>query len=110
MSVQRIRKLERQARRMPTAPRVGRQSWTDPWGDDVLIDRDQNDNLIGKTVGAIPKGATGTVAIYSGDPGFEVATGETIDTPYNAFADVADDKWVAIIFINGHPYMIATEC
>jgi len=65
--------------------------------------------VIGKTSGAIAKGSSGTVKVYNGTAGSESDSGSTI-TAYNPFADVADDKWVAAMQINGQWYLVAAEC
>jgi hypothetical protein len=65
--------------------------------------------VIGKTSGAIDKGSSGTVKDYNGTAGSEADSGSTI-TAFNAFADVADGKWVAAMQINGQWYLVAAEC
>ncbi len=65
--------------------------------------------VIGKTDGAIDKGASGTVKVYHGTAGSESDSGRTI-TASNLFADVADHKWVAAAQINGQWYLVAAEC
>lgn len=65
--------------------------------------------VIGKTAGAISKGASGTVNVYNGTAGSEASSGSAI-TAYNAFGDVGAGKWVAAAQINGQWYLIAAEC
>jgi hypothetical protein len=49
----------------------------------------------GKTIaGAIGKGATGTINIYTGALGSETDSGQTMPNVYNRFANAAAGKWV----------------
>jgi hypothetical protein len=72
---------------------------------------DQNARYLGKADSAIAAGASGTVRIYSGTTkGSESDTGVTITSVYNRFADVADEAWVHIAYIDGGWELTAAEC
>lgn len=65
---------------------------------------------LGKTTVAHDKGETEEVAIYSGETkGEETDTEETEDA-YNRFADLATDKWVILMHVDGGWELIAGEC
>ena len=69
---------------------------------------------IGKTSSAWEKGTLATITLYeSGSPPYETADSppETIANCVNKFADVPNDKWVALARAeNGRWYLIAAEC
>jgi hypothetical protein len=64
---------------------------------------------IGKTTSGWAKGASASIAVYSGSGGSETATGETV-TAWNKFVAIASDKWVIVVSIGGTWYVIAAEC
>lgn len=66
---------------------------------------------LGKTSGAISKGASGTIDIYSGTKGSETATGETVADVYNRFNTLASGSWVIIDRIDGaYEIIMADNC
>ena len=96
------KRISTTVRRVESDPRVGR----DPSKSGVAFDRAI---LIGKTDASHAKGASGTVSIWTGDPGSEVDSTRNV-TAYNRFADVASGKWVAVANNGFGWYLIAAEC
>lgn len=68
--------------------------------------------LLGKTTAAHSKGATQSVQIYSGDTkGSESAVDGFTVAAYNRFADLDDDAWVIVRFVDsGWELMAADPC
>lgn len=67
----------------------------------------------GKTSGAINKGASGTVNVWTGTS----STGLAVSSPlvqftsvYNRFANVGDAKWVFVIRFSWGDELFAAEC
>lgn len=60
---------------------------------------------LGKAAAAISKNSSGTVRIWSGEPGSEVDTGVDIADCYNRTADIASGAWVYVMFRHGYPYV-----
>jgi len=73
----------------------------------VLIGFPGSAVYIGKTDAAINKGSSGIVSRYEGGTEADTTLNETVR---NRFANVAINKWVAYIDIDGTFYMIAAEC
>jgi hypothetical protein len=66
---------------------------------------------IGKTAGAIGKGADGNVDVYRGTAGSETPTSPPITVKaFNKFADVESGVDVGFIRVNNFWYLIASEC
>ena len=69
---------------------------------------------IGKTTAQWSKGTLATITLYeAGTPPGETANSpaETIEDAVNKFADVPNNKWVALArAANGSWYLIAAEC
>ena len=62
-----------------------------------------NQIIIGKTTAAWAKGTKASVDVYVGDP-LEAADRQA--EALNLFADIAEDKWVALL----GGYLISAEC
>jgi hypothetical protein len=107
MSVNRIRKLEVHSRIPRTSPTAESVSFTDPYGNQVLV-RQLHLPIIGKTDGAIASDHSGKVKIYSGVAGSEVYSGAEVDA-WNAFADLADGVWVICEWINDQYYVVSGQ-
>lgn len=65
--------------------------------------------VLGKTSSAWSKGSSASIAVYSGTPGAETATGDTV-TAFNKFAAIATGKFVALLSIGGSWYVVSAEC
>jgi hypothetical protein len=68
--------------------------------------------IIGKSDASTPSSNKGTyvlVHIYSGSPGLETDTGDSVEA-WNLFGDIGASKWVACTMVNGAWYLIAAEC
>lgn len=65
---------------------------------------------LGKTDGAINKGASGTVSIWDGEEGSEEDTGRNMEGVYNRFANIGSSKWVIFAVFRGRKYIVAPEC
>lgn len=63
----------------------------------------------GKASAAISKNSSGTVRIWSGEPGSEVDTGVDITNCYNRTADIESGAWVYVMFRHGYPYVEPAE-
>lgn len=62
----------------------------------------------GQTDGAITKGSAGTVEVYDGNDAQITSTNLT--SVKNKFANVADNKKVAVSWFGGSWYLVAAEC
>lgn len=68
------------------------------------------DRHLGKTSAAIAKGATGTVAVYTGrTKGSETASGLEVEA-YNRYADLGSGKWCRIEWVLGGWELYVAEC
>lgn len=65
---------------------------------------------LGKTDGAINKGASGTVSIWDGPEGEEEDTDRNMTGVYNRFANIGSGKWVIFAVFRGRKYIVAPEC
>lgn len=66
-------------------------------------------HYLGKTSTAWAKNTKATITIYTGEPGSETSSGDTVDA-WNKFAAVQSGKWVMLARTNGYWYLIAAEC
>lgn len=84
---------------------------------DVVLGQRQNTTVdtverflvIGKTSAGWSKGTAANIAIWSGPPGNERATGGVIRA-WNKFAAVPTGKWVMLARIGQQWYLMAAEC
>ncbi len=67
--------------------------------------------ILGKTSGAISKGTSGNVKVYTGGSRSDALQLLKSDQAvWNMDADVPDNSWVQIGVIDGIPYLVAAEC
>lgn len=78
----------------------------------IRLGESGDDLRIGKTEYAWDKGTTASIPLFEeGEPPDLTATGENLEGCVNLFANVAADKWVAMLTgPRGKPFLIAAEC
>ena len=78
----------------------------------LRIGESGDDLRIGKTASLWSKGTTATIALYeSGTPPSLTSSGESLEGCVNLFANVAADKWVAMLTgPRGKAFLISAEC
>ena len=95
-------------------PMMNNASWATAPTDAGTVTGDPNTIYIGKTVGAINKGAAGWVNIYNGSDNLVTAAqpNDTVDQQVriwcnNRFADIGANKWVRV---TGNGELLTAEC
>lgn len=78
--------------------------------DLVLAQQILAQSVLGKADAAIAHGASGTVRVYSGTPGSEADTSQTIASCYNHGPDIADEALVTVQWLHGKPYVWLAAC